>query len=229
MPNKRSPWLTTLNVTLAIVAISVAILAWRYPQSPPQTDLTELPQTAATLPILKLLLVPVEPSNPDQQTKLQCSPTNKQVQAANERYRRTVKVYPGTDDWTDTGIILRRNQKILVGSPDRVFVEINDAESSFQTIDNDMGPEGQGDFGEGYRLSWWSHNGDGVGALVLDTNLILGSRDFDTLKVRASYDGSNSEPSDEESDEIPDGSIIVIVITDYEAWRSCMYHEDISI
>jgi len=78
-----------------------------------------------------------------------------------EANERKVKIQPGLE-WTDTGIVIERNQQLLVESDDEFKVKTDDAEASFDSIGPSEGP--------------W---------VVAFTNKILGPKEDGTLKLQS--------------------------------------------
>jgi hypothetical protein len=208
-----------LSLTLSVLGIILAFVFWKYPQNNP----TPVQVVESTVP--SQVFVPISIDSPDTHPlpfKKHFPLTEQEEEAIRNKYERRVKIDPNSDVWTDTGIILRRNQKIWVGSADRLIVNVNYAGAESDRIDNDMGEEEHGKSGYGYDGGDYIDNdGNFASALTLDTNFILGPKDFDTLKLNASYLPKMSAV-DNPQDSSQDGVIIITVITDYDAYSDLM-------
>jgi hypothetical protein len=147
-------WIALVTgVLLGAGGIIIGILAWQYPQSPPSD------------------------SAPGEEVYIGLKRYNQEV-----KYEEFKKKYIHTFDlssdqsvgWVDTGLVLKRNQKIYVSTNE------NSPSSNYWAVLTNRWDEDKG-CPKTYS-NRWQEQGDGFD---IDTNDILGDKKEDTLKLAA--------------------------------------------
>lgn len=162
---------TCISVHLAFIALIVTIFAWQFPKSlpTPAPDYGEL--TYSTLESYFKRL---------------------KFEELQRKHVHTFTVHPD-HGWFDTGIVIKRNQKIYVST------NMESDSSNYWTVLTNVWDKDKGVF-KTYS-NWWNTEED---QSEISTNDILGSKKQDTLKLSAYWaDG---------------GSVTVNVIIDYEKY-----------